>query len=91
MPKGKVLNYRYITNRSTNNKAGEPKGNIRARVKADSDTLEGFYRCPECQHNGNINQEFKRPVNVKCEGCGFLIKVPKLKDQIKKEKKAARK
>ena len=91
MPRGKVLNYRYITNRPVNNKAGEPKGNIRARVGAGSDTLEGFYRCPECGHSGKINQVFKRPLNVKCEGCGFIIKLPKLKNQIKKEKKAGRK
>ena len=87
MPKGKVLNYRYITNRSIDNKAGQPAGNVRARVKADSDRLNGFYKCPECGHGGKIDQEFKRPVNIKCEGCGFLIRVPKLKDQIKKDKK----
>jgi len=90
MPKGKVLNYKYITNRPINNKAGEPKGNVRARVKADSDTLEGFYRCPECGHNGNISQIFKRPVNIKCESCGFLMKMQRLKDQAKKDRKAGR-
>ena len=90
MAKGKVLNYRYITNRVVNNKAGEPTGSIRARVKADSEMIEGFYKCPECEHGGKINQEFKRPVNLKCEECGFLIRVPKLKDQNKKDKKKAR-
>jgi predicted nucleic acid-binding Zn ribbon protein len=90
MARGKVLNYRYITNRSVNNKAGEPTGNIRARVRADSDTLEGFYKCPECGHNGKISQAFRRPINVKCENCSFLMRLPKLKDEIKKEKKAGR-
>jgi RNase P subunit RPR2 len=87
MARGKALNYRYITNRPLNNKAGEPAGSIRARVKVDSDKIEGFYKCPECQHNGKVDQEFKRPVNVKCEECGFLMRVPKLKDQMKKDKK----
>jgi len=87
MPRGKVLNYRYITNRSVENKAGQPTGNVRARVAADSDVLEGFYKCPECGNAGRISQPFKRPVNIKCEKCGFLMKVPKLKDQLKKDKK----
>lgn len=90
MPKGRVLNYKYITNRPVNNKAGESKGSIRARVKADSDTLEGFYTCPECGSNGKINQVFKRPVSVRCENCDFLMKIPKLKDQAKKDRKAGK-
>lgn len=84
------MNYRYITNRPLNNKAGEPTGNIRARVKTDSDRLEGFYRCPECGFNGKIDQIFKRPINIKCESCSFLLRISKLKDQKKKDKKAGR-
>jgi transcription elongation factor Elf1 len=87
--KVKVLNYRYITNRVLANKAGKPAGSIRARVKADSNVLEGFYKCPECGHDGRVNQEFKRPLNIKCEACGITLKLPKLKDEIKKAKKPA--
>jgi ribosomal protein S27E len=83
----KILNYRYITNRVLNNKEGKPTGSIRARVKADSDVLEGFYKCSECGYDGKINQVFNRPINVKCEKCGITLKLPKLKDEIKKAKK----
>jgi DNA-directed RNA polymerase subunit RPC12/RpoP len=88
--KGKVLNYRYITNRVVKNSRGEDTGSIRARVKAGSDMVEGFYKCPECGNQGKVNQLFKRPLNVRCEKCGFLLKLPKLKDELKKEKKASR-
>ncbi len=91
MAKGKVLNYRYITNRLLKNKNGQETDSIRARVKANSDRLEGFYKCPECGYQGKIDQIFKRPINIRCEKCGFLMRVPKLKDEIKRDKKAAKK
>jgi hypothetical protein len=80
-------NYRYITNRVLKNNRGEEAGNIKARVRNDSDKVEGFYECPECMHKGTINQGFRRPLNVKCDKCGFLMRLPKLKDEMKKEKK----
>lgn len=70
------------------NKAGQGTGNMAVRVKHDSNLAEGFYRCPECQHKGTINQEWERPFAVVCENCSFKMKLPKLKDEMKKEKKA---
>ena len=84
-------NYRYISNRILKNKANQETGWIKVRVPNDSDTAEGMYKCPECEHQDKISQEFKRPFNLKCGKCGFLIRMPKLKDEIKKEKKAAKK
>ena len=83
-------NYKYITNRVIQNKAGENAGNIAIRVPKDSDTAQVRYKCPECQHTEMTEQPWKRPFSVKCAGCGATIKVPKLKDEIKKEKKKAR-
>lgn len=80
-------NFKYMTNRQLENKEGKLTGKIRAFVRNDSERAEGDYKCPECMHEGKINQAFKRPFSLKCEGCGILLKVPKLKDQIKKEKK----
>ncbi len=84
-------NYRYITNRTLLNKAGEEKGNIGVLVPNDSDMAKVKYRCPECGHSEMTEQEWKRPFSLKCSGCGILIRLPKLKDAIKREKNAAKK
>jgi len=84
-------NYRYITNRVLKNKNGEEKGRLRGFVRNDSDNIEGDYECPECGHKDKINQVWKRPFNVKCSKCGFLMKIPKIKDEMKREKKKAKK
>ena len=86
-----MRNYRYITNRTLLNKAGEEKGNIAVLVPNDSDTAKVKYRCPECNHKEQKEQEFKRPFNVKCSGCGFLMRLAKLKDEVKKEKQKEKK
>ena len=82
-------NYRYITNRTISGKSGK-QGNIAIRVPKESDTADVRYRCPECQHSELTKQEWKRPFSVKCSKCGLLIRVPRLKDEIKKDKKKGR-
>ncbi|RLI96514.1 MAG: hypothetical protein DRO99_04315 [Candidatus Aenigmatarchaeota archaeon] len=72
--------FRYVTNRTLADKEGNADaGRIKAFVKNGSDMLEGEYKCPGCGNEGMINQFFKRPISVKCENCGFLMKLPKLK------------
>ena len=83
-------NYKYITNRTLINKLGAEKGWLKARVPNGSDNIEGMYLCPECGNNGKINQEWERPLSVKCSKCGLLIRISKLKDEIKKDKKKNR-
>ncbi len=88
---GKITgNYRYITNRAVENSSGRVTGNIAVRVPRDSDTAEVRYACPECQHTEATKKEWKRPFSVKCSKCGFLIRVPRLKDEIKRDKLRAR-
>ena len=79
--------YRYITNRTVLNKQGEEKGRIRVLVPADSDTAQVDYKCPECGNEEHVEKPWKRPFSVKCSKCGFLIRLPRLKDEIKKSKK----
>ena len=71
--------FKYITNRMLVNKAGQEAGKIKVVVRNESDTLEGEYKCPECGNEGKVNQPFRRPLNVKCEKCKFLMRLPKLK------------
>jgi RNase P subunit RPR2 len=90
MAKGTVRNYRFISNRILKNSRGEEKGRMAVRVKAGSDMAEVIYTCPECGHSERTEQPWKRPFSVKCSKCGSLMRLPKLKDEIKKEKKAAK-
>ena len=83
--------FRYVTNRSVKDKAGEDKGKIKVLVRQGSDTAEVDYVCPECGNSQHVEQEWKRPFVVKCSKCGFSIKLTKLKDEIKKEKKKEKK
>lgn len=73
--------YKYVTNRILENKKGEEKGKIRVLVKADSNTAEVSYVCPECGFSEETKKEWKRPFSVKCSKCGFLMRLPRLKDK----------
>ena len=88
MVKGIVRNYRFISNRILKNSKGEEKGRLAVRVKTGSDAAEIQYTCPECGFSERVQQPWKRPFSVKCSKCGFLMRMPKLKDELKKEKKA---
>ncbi len=87
MRKKVVGKYRFVTNRVVANKNGEEKGRVKAYVPADSNTVYINYKCPECEFSEKTEQEWKRPFNVKCSKCGYVMRIPRLKDQIKKEKK----
>ncbi len=76
--------YRFMANRSFETPQGQ--GKIRMFVKTGSETAEGDYACPACKKSGKINQPFKRPIQVRCDSCGFLLKLARLKDEMKKEK-----
>jgi len=80
--------FSFMTNRTLPNKAGkEDAGRVKAFVKTGGSTLEGDYTCPECGKSGKVNQIFKRPIVVKCRDCGESIKLARIKDSIKQEKK----
>ncbi len=85
-----MSNFSYITNRVLQDKAGQVKGRIAIRVRTSSNTAEYNYTCPECGDQRQGQQEFQRPLSVRCYKCGFLMKLSKLKDELKKEKKKAR-
>ena len=84
-------NFRYITNRTLINKAGQKSGSIAVMVRNGSDDAEVKYRCPECGFSEQTKKPWKRPFSVKCEKCSIVMKVSKLKDEAKREKKKARK
>lgn len=79
--------YSYVTNRTLKNKAEKETGKLRAFVLTGSNIAEVDYTCPECLFSEHTKAEFKRPFSVKCSKCGFLLRILKIKDEIKKEKK----
>jgi uncharacterized protein (DUF983 family) len=80
--------FSFVTNRTVANKAGkEDAGRVKAFVKTGGTTLEGDMTCPECGQSCKINQVFKRPLAVKCSSCGETVKLARLKDEIKKDRK----
>ncbi|MBI4020583.1 MAG: hypothetical protein HY367_04580 [Candidatus Aenigmarchaeota archaeon] len=82
--------YKYITNRQLQNGAGKVTGSIAVAVRNDSATADVRYTCPECSNKQQAAQEWKRPFSMKCSKCGLLMRLPRLKDQAKKQTKADR-
>jgi DNA-directed RNA polymerase subunit RPC12/RpoP len=79
----------YHTWRDAKNAKNEPTGKIRILVPPHSTTAMVEYTCPECKHAGYKEQEWKRPFKMKCDKCNFMITVPKMKAEAKREAKAA--
>lgn len=84
-------NFRYITNRTIFNGEGKEAGRIAVMVRNDSDDAEVKYTCPECEFSEHTKRPWNRPFSIKCSKCGFLIRLPRLKDEMKKEKKKEKK
>ncbi len=80
--------YQYVSNRSMKNQKGEETGRLQVLVKVNSTVADVKYKCPECVHEEQMQQEWKKPFNVKCSKCGNLMRLAKLLAQFKKEKKA---
>lgn len=81
-----VTSYVYHTWRDIEDENEEKKGEIRVLVLKDN-VARVEYKCPECGHEAYEEKPWKRPFNVKCGNCGALIRVSKMKNQIKKKKK----
>jgi len=79
----------YHTNRSALNSKGKATGKMRVLALKEDNIARYEYICPECGKYGYGESEFKRPLFTKCQHCGYKISVPKMKQQFKKEMKAA--
>ncbi len=83
--------YRFVSNRVMKSSKGDDKGRMRVLVPSGSDNALVDYVCPECGFSSHVETEWSRPFSVKCSKCGFVLKLPKLKDEIKKDKNKAKK
>jgi len=79
--------YRFVSNRVLKDSKEEEKGRIRVFVRTGSDIAETDYECPECGFKEHVKSEWKKPFSVTCSKCGSVMRLPKLKDEMKKEKK----
>jgi ssDNA-binding Zn-finger/Zn-ribbon topoisomerase 1 len=82
-----VGNFKYITNRTIFNDQGKETGRIAVLVRNGSDDADVKYTCPECEFSEQTKRPWKRPFSLKCSKCGFLIRLPRLKDEMKRKKK----
>ena len=78
----------FHTQRKLTNKKGEMTGKVRVLVLREDEIARVEYICPECSYYGYLEKEWKRPFSFRCEKCNVLIRVPKLREQIKREIKA---
>jgi predicted RNA-binding Zn-ribbon protein involved in translation (DUF1610 family) len=83
--------YSFVSNRIMKNSKDEERGKLLVLVRKGSETAEVDYVCPECGLSAHTETEWIRPFAVKCSKCGFVLKLPRLKDEIKKDKKQAKK
>lgn len=65
----------------------ENNGRIRVLVLKGETDAHVEYICPKCRHYGYTKKKWKRPFSIKCENCGNLIRVQKMKTLIKKDTK----
>jgi len=79
----------YHTQRSAKNGKGEPTGKIRVLAMPDN-VARVEYKCPECGHEAYAETQWKKPFSINCAKCNFLIRVPKMREEFKKEQKAER-
>jgi predicted RNA-binding Zn-ribbon protein involved in translation (DUF1610 family) len=82
--------YRFVSNRVIKNSKNEDKGKMRVLVPNGSETAQVDYVCPECGNSHHEETPWQRPFSLKCSKCGFILKLPRLKDEIKKDKKQAK-
>lgn len=83
-----MSSFAYFTNRMIKNEEGVVVGSIRIMVPKDSTNAEVDYKCPKCAVSEKAKAPWKKPFSIKCGKCGFLIKVPSLRAEMKKERKA---
>ncbi|MFH0837355.1 MAG: hypothetical protein V1870_04455 [Candidatus Aenigmatarchaeota archaeon] len=81
----------YHTWRDALNKESKKTGKMRIVVLKSDNLARVEYLCPECGHYGYQELPWERPFSFKCEKCSFNVKVPKMKEQFKREMKAANK
>ena len=81
----------YHTWRDALNKENKATGKMRILVPKSDNIARIEYICPECNKYGYLEIAWKRPFSYKCQACGFLIRVPKMKEQFKREMKQKKK
>ena len=86
----------YITTRPLENSKGEVKGKVRIIKLVNEEKAALELTCPECGNSENRKEDWAEPLvegtganqkfNIKCNKCGFSVKLMKLKKEAKKKK-----
>ena len=67
------------------------EGKIRILALKSDGIARCEYICPKCKKYGYSEETWKRPFSVMCVNCKSKIVVSKMKEQFKREQKAAQK
>jgi predicted RNA-binding Zn-ribbon protein involved in translation (DUF1610 family) len=81
----------YHTWRDLSNKKGAYTGKVRILVIKGESNARVEYKCPECVFDGYIEAEWFKPFSFKCEKCGNMVKILKLREEFKRDQKKAKK
>jgi RNase P subunit RPR2 len=91
----------FITTRELENKDGEVTGKVRIAKLKEEDKAMVDFTCPMCGRKERWEEDWTDPfvtgtksnkkMRVVCKGCGHRVTVLKLKKQIAKDKKKAKK
>jgi len=77
----------YHTWRDVANKNGKRTGKIRVLVLKVDQIARCEYICPECGYENYEEKPWKRPFSINCTKCNFLIRVSRMRDEVKRERK----
>ena len=80
----------YHTWRKIKDEKTGKEGEIRVLVVKGSESAHVEYRCPACGHESYLTKPWRRPFSVRCEKCNYLIRVPRLRDEIKRKRRSGR-
>jgi len=64
--------YKYVTNRTLLNKAGEEAGMIAVLVPKETGMAKVRYKCPECKHSEVTEEEWDQTLNTCLKAMFFL-------------------
>ncbi len=83
-----MSSFAYFTNRMLKDEQGNVVGSMRIVVPKGTTTADVEYKCPKCAFSEKAKAPWKKPFSIKCGKCAFLIKIPSLRAEMKKERKA---
>ena len=78
----------YITTRILEDEKWKFVGRVRVIKFKEESEARVIYKCPNCGFEEEKREKWRKPFSFKCSNCNLLIRVPSLRYEIKKMRKA---